>query len=156
MKRFQDLTSNELWKLRTSITLNVKYDNNFGYNEYKLANFFESYYDYIWELAEEKYANVNHELVIKEFDNEVNLYSWFNCFDELDFMDTNPIYEIGASCHWNYPNIDEYDDVEDARNRIFKIISIGDNDVYENDDDIIVITDGFSEVEVYSNEIEIV
>ena len=87
-KPFETLTSEELWKLRQQISLNSllvdHYKNSFGYNPSQVAEFFDGYYDYLWELAEEEAEtdNLTHEEVM-EFDTETNLWAWFNCHDEF-------------------------------------------------------------------------
>ena len=94
MKSFEKLTQDELWTLRQQITLNshyfADYENSFGFDSHSICCFFEGYYDYICELAEECYADshkvVTHEVVISEFDNKDNLLSWFNCYDDLSWV----------------------------------------------------------------------
>lgn len=70
----------------------------------------------------------------------------------MSFGVISPI-EVGNQCKWNDPCIDDYEDVEEAKERTFTIVSIGENNVLENEDDIILISDGSSEVEVTINEI---
>lgn len=94
-KLFEEMTRENLQKLRNEITLNscyfYDYTNSFGFNEYDMCAFFDGYYDYIWELAEENHSpnEVTHYLVIDEFDNIDNLVDWFNCCDDLSWVKIN-------------------------------------------------------------------
>ena len=90
-KRFEDLTSAELWAIRSKVVVNsvylADYENQYGISEVSLCNFFDGYYDYMWELAIEKYGrNVAEEIVRNEFDKEDNLYVWFCCYDNFDWI----------------------------------------------------------------------
>ena len=94
MKLFKNLTQNELWELRKQVVLNSyfinDFENTFGFDSTSMFIFFDGYYEYIWELAEEFYANsdvdVTHEIVMENFDNKNNLLSWFNCYDDLSWV----------------------------------------------------------------------
>lgn len=91
MKRFEDLTSEELWALRKEIILNsifvADYENSFGFNSRDVSDFFDGYLSFIYELADE---DGNKGLEIEElcarYDNEDNLWGWFNCFDDFSWM----------------------------------------------------------------------
>lgn len=90
MKTFEELTSQELWGLRQEISLNshyyADYINSYGFDEKSVCYFFEGYYDYIYELAEEKNENPTTDMIMQDYDNEENLYSWFNCYDDLTWI----------------------------------------------------------------------
>jgi hypothetical protein len=91
MKRFEDLTSKELLDLRNEIILNsifvADYENSFGFNSKDVSYFFDGYLSFISELAEE---DGNKDLEIGElcakYDNEDNLWGWFNCYDDLSWV----------------------------------------------------------------------
>ena len=95
IKRFEEMTRDDLQKLRDEIILNscyfYDYNNSFGFYNHDICAFFDGYYDYLWELAEEKYNpdDVTHFLVINEFDNIDNLEYWFNCYDDLSWVRTD-------------------------------------------------------------------
>jgi hypothetical protein len=59
-KRFEDFTREDLGQLRSEIRLNSlfysDYENSFGINRKSVALFFDSYIDFLWEEAEEKYG----------------------------------------------------------------------------------------------------
>lgn len=90
MKRFEELTSKELWGLRKEISLNSPYlsdyNNSYGFDEMSLSDFFYDYYDYICKLAEEENDNPTFDMVLQNYDNEKNLYAWFKCYDDLTWI----------------------------------------------------------------------
>ena len=90
-KRFENLTSAELWALRLKVVVNsvylADYENQYGISEVSLCNFFDGYYDFIWELAEEDHCtNIDHKFVIDNYDTEENLYNWYNCHEDFDWI----------------------------------------------------------------------
>lgn len=90
-KRFKDLTSAELWAIRSKVVVNsvylADYENQYGISEVSLCNFFDGYYNFIWELAEEDHGkNLNHNFVFNEYDTEENLYNWYNCHEDFDWV----------------------------------------------------------------------
>ncbi len=101
IKPFEKLTKDELWEIRQGIILNSMfyhdYQNEYGIKNETLYSFFESYFSYICELADELYENSNIEIVIKEFDNKENLYSWYCNYDNFDWIEydyTNDVNDI--------------------------------------------------------------
>lgn len=90
-KRFENLTSAELWAIRSKVVVNsvylADYENQYGISEVSLCNFFDGYYDYMWELAELEYGkDVKETKVFEEFDTEDTLYGWFNCHEDFDWI----------------------------------------------------------------------
>ena len=65
--------------------------------------------------------------------------------------------KIGSKVKWNDPAIEDYDMRERKKmlNRIFKVMSIqGESNVKcTEEDDIVLISDGYSEAEVYAREL---
>lgn len=94
-KSFDKLTREDLQKLRNEIVLNscysYDYTNSFDFNEHDICAFFDGYYDYLWELAKEKYNTdeITHFLISDEFDNIDNLVCWFDCYDDLSWVRIN-------------------------------------------------------------------
>lgn len=86
-KRFEDLTSAELWAIRSKVVVNsvylAEYENQYGISEVSLCNFFDGYYEYICELAEEEHGK---NLNLDEYDTEENLYNWYNCYEDFDWV----------------------------------------------------------------------
>lgn len=89
-KPFEKLTKQELWDLRQSIILNSlflgDYENKYKYNVRDLSYFFEGYYDYLWELAQEQNDKELTHQDVMFFDTADNLYSWFMCYDDLSWI----------------------------------------------------------------------
>ena len=91
MKKFESLTKKELWKLRNEICVNSvfvhDYDNSFGYDSKAVSDFFDGYYDFMWELAtEENGKHITHDFVMSNYDNEETLWEWFCCYDDLSWI----------------------------------------------------------------------
>ena len=91
-KRFEDLTSAELSKLRSEIVLNSlyvsDYNNSFGFDANDICSFFDGYVSYLEEIAEEdgftEWGNIFK--MFEKYDTEDNLYCWFLCFDDLSWV----------------------------------------------------------------------
>ena len=88
-KRLEDFSSAELWAMRQKVIVNSiyfhHYENDYGISTDLLCTFFDGYYRFIMELAEEKYDDLA-ENNLDEFDNKDNLFSWFNCFDDFSWV----------------------------------------------------------------------
>ena len=84
---FGELTSAELWQLRNEIVLNslyvADYTNSFGFNARDVSDFFDGYVEYIYEMMNEDNATDDQ---FSEYDNEYNLYNWFLCCDDYDWI----------------------------------------------------------------------
>ena len=78
IKPFEKLTKDELWEIRQGIILNSMfyhdYENEYGIKNESLYNFFESYFSYICELADELYENSNIEIdaMMAVLDNHID------------------------------------------------------------------------------------
>lgn len=90
-KRFEDLTREDLAKLRDEIVLNSlfihDYENSFGFDPNSVCMFFDSYISYLDELAEEDgvYIEDTFEFFDK-YDTLDNLESWYNCYEDFDWV----------------------------------------------------------------------
>jgi hypothetical protein len=63
------------------------YENSYGFDAKAVASFFDGYYDFMWELATEEHGNnVTHRFVMDTYDNENTLWEWFNCYDDLSWI----------------------------------------------------------------------
>ena len=89
-KKFEELCAEELWMIREQITLNslfiADYANSFGFNQKDVCAFFEGYVYYLYELCEEESGK---EATLEEafkLDSMDNLWSWFNCYDDLSWV----------------------------------------------------------------------
>ena len=129
-KRFEDLTSAELWAIRSKVVVNsvylADYENQYGISEVSLCNFFDGYYNFIWELAEEEHGkNLNHKFVFNEYDTEENLYNWYNCHEDFDWIVYDydeDIQDLAKSIIEDFENELSADKVREI---IFKILQSG-------------------------------
>lgn len=93
MKKFEDFTREDLQKLRSQICLNsIYYDyrNSFGIRAKSMSDFFDSYYSYIWEIAEEEHPNLSEEEIeeiIGKYDNIDTLEDWHKCYDDFSWVE---------------------------------------------------------------------
>ena len=83
--KFEDLTKQQLWKLRQEIVLNslfiYDYENSFKFNASDVSVFFDGYVEFINELMEEDGNND-----FNGYDNAETLLHWFNCYDDLSWV----------------------------------------------------------------------
>lgn len=158
MKTLGTLNKEELWQLRQQVVVGsmytADYTNNFNINETDVCGFFEGYESFISELIDESgFVNTKDNTYFEEFrkyDTPDTLEKWHNCYDDFSWV-RGGLFEIGDKVKWLDPNIEEFDeeDREEQKNRIYTIVEIKQNDVY-------LIADDYSEVEVFAEEIEYV
>lgn len=91
MKKFAELTTDELWELRQEIVLNSiyvsDYENSFGFHSSDMCLFFDSYLSYLCEMMEEMgIASEDHLKCLDEFDNPDNLQAWFDCYEDFSWV----------------------------------------------------------------------
>lgn len=91
MKKFADLTTDELWQLRQEVVLNSlyvsDYENSFGYHKEDMCLFFESYLSYLCEMMEEMgIASEDHLKCLDEFDNPTNLKCWYDHYEDFSWV----------------------------------------------------------------------
>ena len=94
-KKFEDLTSGDLWQLRQEIVLNslfvADYNNSFGFAADSVCTFFDGYVDYLGELAiESGYDNVPFLEMLDKYDSEDNLFTWYYCCDDYSWFKYDP------------------------------------------------------------------
>lgn len=107
------------------------------------------------EMTPMEYPEIELPAFYQEQVNE--LYNDENLADEGFFEHYHKIleqyingYQIGEKVHWNDPCLNEYGDIVDiaeAKARVFEVIDIINEDVYR-------ISDSYTDVEVYSAELE--
>ena len=154
---FADLSSAQLADLRKEIVLNSlyisDYDNSFGFDPNHINSFFDGYVSYLEELAEEdgytEWDNIFR--MFNLYDNETNLWDWFNCSDDLSWVKFECGFNIGDRVKWDDPAIDDYDE-EDRENLLDRVFEI-----FEINGEVISIAEvcGDSEAEVYANELSL-
>ena len=91
-KRFEDLTKDELWSLRTEIVLNSlfvsDYENTFGYTASCMNTFFDGYVHYLEELAKELGEdNLPFDEIVSKYDNEDNLFAYYWCQEDWSWVE---------------------------------------------------------------------
>lgn len=153
-KNFENLTKEELVELRKEIILNSlfvdDYENSFGFDANHIATFFEGYVSYLEELANEdgfKYHTAFE--LFEKYESDENLWSCFNCYDDLSWVTFIDGYRVGDKVKWDDPAIDDLEEEEEReshRNRIYEIIGI-------INDEMLLIADDFSETEVLFSEL---
>ena len=107
--KFEDLHSEDLWRLRNEIVLNslftADYCNTFGFAPKSVQEFFDGYLDYLWELATDEHGHNTPSLdsVLSEYDNKGNLfdYYWNSGGDGYDWFEYDP--------EWTDEEIEEYE-----------------------------------------------
>ena len=81
------LTRKQLQSLRKQVVLNSlyysDYSNDLYISEKTCYNFFDSYVEYLYELASENNDNdLDIVDVVKKYDNINNLYNWYLCYGD--------------------------------------------------------------------------
>lgn len=84
--RIQDLSKEQLWKLRKEVVLNSlftsDFENSFGIDAKECQTFFDGYMEYLDELADDDKDNLNVVVVSAlDYDSPDALYNWFNCIE---------------------------------------------------------------------------
>lgn len=94
MKKFENLTKEELWKLRKEVVVNSlyysDYHNSFGFNEHSMCNFFDSWLSYMQEeMKEDGHSDAGDKFFdyFDEYDNADFLWEWFMCYDDFDWVE---------------------------------------------------------------------
>ena len=92
VKKFEDLTREDLAKLRSEIVLNSlyisDYENSFGFSAKSVNLFFDSYVSFLDELAEEDGVVIEDTFkFFDKYDTIDNLESWFNCYEDFDWVE---------------------------------------------------------------------
>lgn len=86
-KNFEELTALELWTLRQEIVLNsyfiADYVNSFNFKAEDICVFFDGYVDFLFELS----GSDDIKYTFDTFDNSENLWRWFNCYDDLSWVE---------------------------------------------------------------------
>lgn len=91
-KRFEDLTREDLAKLRGEIVLNSlyisDYENSFGFSAKSVNLFFDSYVSFLDELAEENGDIIEDTFeFFNKYDTIDNLENWYGCYEDFDWVE---------------------------------------------------------------------
>ena len=96
-KRFEDFTREDLKELRNEIVLNslflADYENSFRISEESCCAFFDGYYNFLWDKAEEKAeeegkgtSHLTDSYVFENFDNIDTLEEWYYCHEDFSWI----------------------------------------------------------------------
>lgn len=106
MKRFEDFTREDLWRLREEVCLNslypADYCNSFGIDAHSCSAFFDGFVSFIEEMMEED--GISDERFFDEldkYDNADNLESWYNCFEDFSWVQYEPEEDEGEETDWS-------------------------------------------------------
>ena len=107
-KRFENFNVEDLQQLRKEIVLNSlfvsDYNNSFGISAKSVCDFFDSYMDFIDEIAKEdhfeygdnwgnqKYPHTFSEF-FEKYDTIDNLLAWYYCYESFDWVEYDEIDE---------------------------------------------------------------
>lgn len=150
-KNFENLTKEELLTLRKDIVLNSiyihDYENSFGFEPSVVSVFFDGFVEYICELAAEN-GVTDFERILKEYDTDDNLLSWFNCYDDLSWITFANGFRIGDKVKWEDPGLDDFDfnERESQKERVYEIIEV-------LNDEMFLISDDYGNSEVFVDEL---
>ena len=99
MKRFENFTKEDLQSLRNEIVLNSlfvsDYNNSFGISAKSVCDFFDSYMEFLSELAFEdnfKIGNPSkgmhtYDEFFDKYDTIDNLENWYGCYEDFSWVD---------------------------------------------------------------------
>lgn len=105
MKRLEDFTREDLAKFRSEICLNglfyTDFENSFGINRKSASLFFDSYFDFICELAQEdgfkwdfdcpafplKEGVHSSKEFFDKYDTTDNLEDWYGCYEDFSWVE---------------------------------------------------------------------
>ncbi len=97
MKRFENFTKEDLQSLRNEIVLNSlfvsDYKNSFGISAKSVCDFFDSYMDFIDEMAKEdgfKYGYQSEHTFdefFEKYDTIDNLMEWYGCYEDFSWVE---------------------------------------------------------------------
>jgi hypothetical protein len=100
MKRFENFTKEDLQALRKEICLNSlfvsDYENSFGISAKSVCDFFDSYMDFIWDIAHNEdnfivgypnYGDHTYSEFFEKYDTIDNLWEWYNCYESFEWVE---------------------------------------------------------------------
>jgi hypothetical protein len=99
MKRFENFTKEDLQSLRNEIVLNSlfvsDYNNSFGISANSVCDFFDSYMEFLSELAFEDNFKIGdpskgmhtYSEFFEKYDTIENLLEWYGCYESFDWVE---------------------------------------------------------------------
>ena len=99
MKRFENFTKEDLQSLRKEIVLNSlfvsDYKNSFGISAKSVCDFFDSYMEFLSELAFEDNFKIGdpskgmhtYDEFFDKYDTIDNLENWYGCYEDFSWVE---------------------------------------------------------------------
>lgn len=96
MKKFEDFSKEDLWKLRCEVSVNSlyysDYHNSFGLDTHSVCDFFDGWLDFIKEqMMEDGHKDAGDKFFdyFDQYDNAETLEQWYYCFDDFSWVKYN-------------------------------------------------------------------
>lgn len=96
MKKFEDFSKEDLWKLRCEVSVNSlyysDYQNSFGLDTHSVYDFFDSWLSYMQnEMEEDRHKDAGDKFFdyFDQYDNADFLWSWFMCYEDFSWVKYN-------------------------------------------------------------------
>ena len=120
MKKFEDFSKEDLWKLRCEVSVNSlyysDYHNSFGLDTHSVSDFFDGWLDFLEEeMVEDGHKDAGNKFFdyFDEYDNADFLWSWFMCYEDFSWVKYNnyTVYVGGDEVNDYYLSKDEAEEI---------------------------------------------
>lgn len=120
MKKFEDFSKEDLWKLRCEVSVNSLYysdfHNSFGLDTHSVSDFFDGWLDFVEELmVEDGHKDAGNKFFdyFDQYDNAETLEQWYYCFDNFSWVKYNnyTVYVGGEEVNDYYLSKDEAEEI---------------------------------------------
>lgn len=120
MKKFEDFSKEDLWKLRCEVSVNSlyysDYHNSFGLDTHSVCDFFDGWLDFVEELmVEDGHKDAGNKFFdyFDQYDNAETLEQWYYCFDDFSWVKYNnyTVYVGGEEVNDDYLSKDEAEEI---------------------------------------------
>ena len=120
MKKFEDFSKEDLWKLRCEVSVNSLYysdfHNSFGLDTYSVSDFFAGWLDFVEELmVEDGHKDAGNKFFdyFGEYDNADTLEQWYYCHDDFSWVKYNnyTVYVGGGEVNDDYLSKEEAEEI---------------------------------------------
>ena len=120
MKKFEDFSKEDLWKLRCEVSVNSlyysDYHNSFDLDTHSVCDFFDGWLDFVEELmVEDGHKDAGNKFFdyFDQYDNAETLEQWYYCFDDFSWVKYNnyTVYVGGEEVNDDYLSKDEAEEI---------------------------------------------
>lgn len=120
MKKFEDFSKEDLWKLRCEVIVNSPYlsdyHNSFGLDTNSVYDFFDSWLSYMQsEMEEDGHKDAGDKFFdyFDQYDNAETLEQWYYCFDDFSWVKYNnyTVYVGGGEVNDYYLSKNEAEEI---------------------------------------------